>query len=523
MLIILLFSYSAFLWDNDGGLEIQDYVFQIGTETYICSSLVHNGIETTVETILPFIGELMAYDMLWINCAWRDGEIIDSMDRMKISAFIDSGKSVYLEGNRVASNLENIDSAFIRKFGVKSAGTATSIYPPVEGFPETFLQGEIFDYNPFVDLNSGVDILDTVMGSNAEYIYGTQEGKAILSMGIGASGLERKNSDSTYSTLLGSLSMCGLRNDTTFSSFTDEERRMEFVQKVLGYFGYGSILVVDDNESPDDELEDDLDSLGVEYNSINYDTIPDYQILRDYNVILWTTGFESKYTIPDMSQTAISDYLDWGGRVFLTGEGIGSNIGNPTQGEETSFLELFGTDYISDSIYVDSVFGINEYNGFNSGLYSPGADSIDTLSGGEVILKYFPSKTPAGINKEEANRKTTFFSFAYEGLTDINGRLNLLRKIMCGFNFSLARASGIAEEREEISKEIFSYPNPFTHYTTITTRSNSFEIYSITGRFVNKVEGERWYGNDKDGSLLPSGIYLFKSKSGEKGKVIFLR
>ena len=523
MLIILLFSYSAFLWDNDAGLEIQDVESYIGTEAYICSSLVHNGIETTVETILPPIGELVAFDMLWINCAWREGEIITSPDRMTISAYIDSGKSVYLEGNMVAYYMSIIDPDFLKKFGVQHAGTSNWIYTPVEGFPETFLQGEIFDYNPFEELNYNVDILDTVMGTNAEQIFGTQQGKAIIAMGIGASGLERKKSDSTYYTIFGSLSLCGLWNDTTFSSYTDEERRIEFVQKVLGYFGYGKILMVDDNESPDDKLKDDLDSLGIEYNTINYDTIPDYQTLRDYNVILWTTGFESKHTIPDISQTAISNYLDWGGRVFLAGEGIGSSIGFPTQGEEIWFLELFGTDYISDSIYADSVIGINEYTGFGPGLHSPGADSIDTLSGGEVILGYFPSKTPAGINKEEANRKTTFLGFAYEGLTDRDRRLNFLREILWGFNFSLARASGVIEEREESQEETFPYPNPFTHYTTIETLSNSFEIYSITGRFVKRIEGERWYGKHKNGNSLPSGIYLFKSESGEKGKVILIR
>jgi hypothetical protein len=523
MLIILLFSYSAFLWDNDGGLEIQDVEFSIGTEAYICSSLVHNGIETTVETILPSIGELMAYDMLCINCAWREGEIITSPDRITISAYIDSGKSVYLEGNRVAYYMSIIDPDFLKKFGVQYAGTSNWIYTPVEGFSETFLQGEIFDYNPFEELNYNVDILDTVMGTNAEHIYGTQEGKALISMGIGASDFARKNKNTAYGTVFGSLSLCGLRNDTTFSSYTDEERRKEFVQKVLGYFGYGSILMVDDNESPDDILKYDLDSLGVEYNTINYDTIPDYHTLRDYNVILWTTGYESKNTIPDISQIAISDYLNWGGRVFLAGEGIGSSIGFPSQGEESWFLELFGTDYISDSIYADSVFGINEYIGFGSGLYSPGADSIDTLSGGKQILVYFPSKTLAGIKKEERNRKTTFLGFAYEGLINRDSRLNLLRETLLGFNFSLSRASGVIEERDEISKEIFPYPNPFTHYTTIKTSSNSFEIYSITGRFVKRIEGDRWYGKDKDGNPLPSGIYLFRGESGEKGKVILIR
>lgn len=524
MLLLLLFSYTAFLWDNDGGLEIQDIEFQVGTEVYISKALEDNGIETVVDTALPSIEDLMPFDMLFINCAWRTGEMINEVDRKTISTLIDSSKSVYLEGNYVAEIMSEVDPDFLRKFGVKYDGTESFIYPPVEGFPGTFMQGEVYEYNPFDSLNSNVDLLDTLKGANAEYIYGTQEpGKFILSMGIGGSDYVRKNGYFNHGTVFSSLCLCGLLSHPDDSIFTDSERRMEFTQKILGYFGYGSILVVDDNESEDDKLEWDLDSMGVLYDEYENDAFPDPHLLRSYNVILWTTGFTYKYTIPDTSQWVINDYLDWGGRVFLSGEGIGSDIGIPGQGEESWFLELFGTDYIGDSISADSVFGIEEFDGLRSSLYSPGADLLDIFPGSKVIFEYFPSSTPAGIKKEEARRKTTFLGFAYEGMRDRDSRLELLGETMRGFNFNLARTSGVDEEREENPPETTPYPNPFTHYTIIPTHSNSFEIYSITGRFIKRIEGDKWYGRDSNGNPLPCGIYLFRSKSGERGKVILVR
>ncbi len=529
MLLILLFSYSAYLWDNDAGLQIsaRQQKSEIGTEVYILKALWDNGIDTVdIDTILPSIEGLLSFDMLWINCAWRNDEMIDEAERKTISALIDSGKPVYLEGNMVASVMAEIDPEFLKKFGVKYLHTDYWIYPPVLGYDETFMQGEVFDYNPFDDLRINVDLLDTLSGANAENIYGTEEvGKFLASRGIAGSDFVRKNGYSNYGTVFSSLCLCGLMNDTTFSDFTDSERRMEFTQKILGYFGHGRILVVDDNESDDDKLEWDLDSMGVLYDTFNYiSTPPEPKSLKKYNVVLWTTGYTYKYTITPEDQEVINDYLDWGSRFMLAGEGIGSNIGIPGQREEIPFLsEGFGADYISDSIITDAVEGIDEFAGIVSSLASIGADNIDTIAGGRVIMEYIPSYTPAGIKKEEANRKTQFLGFAYEGMTDRDSRMGSLERTLREFNFNIARTQTGVEEKRENPPKTIPYPNPFTSYTVIPTRSNSFEVYSITGRFIKRVEGDRWYGRDGNGSPLPSGIYLFISKSGERGKVILVR
>lgn len=526
MLLLFLLSYTAFLWDNDGGLEIFDYDMEqwVGTEQYIKEALEDNGVETVVDITLLPIEELLPFDMLFINCAWRTGEMINEVDRKTISALIDSSKSVYLEGNMVAQIMAEVDPVFLERFGVAYIWTEHWIYPPVEGFPGTFMQGEVYEYNPFDSLNSNVDLLDTLQGTNAEIIYGPQEpGKALIGMGIGGGGFVRKKSDSTYSTIFGSLSLCGLQSMPEDTAFTDSERRTEFTQKILGFFGYGSILVVDDNESDDDKLEWDLDSMGIPYDEYENDSFPDPHYLRSYNVVLWTTGYTDINTIPIEGQWVINDYLDWGGRIMLAGEGIGSDIGIPGQVEEHWLLQLFGTDYISDKIIADSVFGIDEFDGIRSSLYSPGADLLDIFPGSKVIFEYFPSYTPAGIKKEEARRKTTFLGFAYEGMRDRDSRLELLGETVRGFNFNLARTSGVAEGRDENPPETTPYPNPFTLYTVFPTRSNSFVVYSIIGKFIKRVEGDRWYGSDSNGNSLPSGIYLFRSKSGESGKVILVR
>ncbi len=534
MLLLLLLSngflYSAFLWDNDAGYFIYGQeIDTVGTEEFIFEALWENEINVVVDTLLPSLEELLSFDLLWINCAWRnDYEMIDSLERKTIGEYMDGGGTVYLEGNQVARILSEVDSEFLKKFGVKYVNTEDTLHDPsIAGVEGTFLQGELFTYNPIEGLITNVDIIDTLPGANAKVIFGTEEpSRFIIGRGIGSGFALRGRENSTCTTVFGSLSLCGLQKYSE-SPWIDSERRWEFVQKTKGFFGLGNILLVDDNESDDSTLQEDLDSMGVLYDVYDYDkvdTVPDSLLLRKYNVVLWTTGLTENNTVTIEDQLVINYYLKWGGRVMLAGEGIGSEIGSPGPGEDSWFLDLFGTDYISDSIIADSVVGIGEFDGFKSSLVSIRADSLTTIYGGNTILEYFPSHTPAGIKKEEAYNpfKTTFLGFTYEGMKDSVARLGFLRKTIAEFNFNCAMA-GVTEEKEENLPETTAYPNPFTSYTVIPTRSNSFEVYSITGRFIKRVEGEMWYGRDEQGKLLPSGIYLFRSNSGERGKLILIR
>jgi hypothetical protein len=94
MLLFLLFSFNAFLWDNDGGEFFYDSLGNpVGTEEYVKEALIDNGIAVVVDTLLPTADELLTYNMLWINCAWRDDEMIKQQERDRISDYISHGKN----------------------------------------------------------------------------------------------------------------------------------------------------------------------------------------------------------------------------------------------------------------------------------------------------------------------------------------------------------------------------------------------------------------------------------------------
>jgi len=329
MLFFLLFSFNAFLWDNDGGKFFYDSLgHPVGTEEYVKEALIDNGIAVVIDTLLPSFDELLTYNMLWINCAWRTDEMIGPAERARISAYIDSSRRVYLEGNMVAWRLSMDDPLFLEKFGVKWLQTDPTILHQIEGVEGTFLQGELFSYDTSSMLDELIDRIDTT-GNNAEIVYGTPIGKALGARGIAGSGYQRDD-DSTYATVFGSVSLSGLMSSPNDSIFIDRERRMEFVQKILGFFGFGRILVVDDNQSGIDRIQEDLDTLGPYYDVYLYDSFPpDSAMAKSYNVLLWNSGYTNTNTITFKDQCLINYYLQWGGRVMLAGEGIGSEIGIP--------------------------------------------------------------------------------------------------------------------------------------------------------------------------------------------------
>jgi hypothetical protein len=87
---------------------------------------------------------------------------------------------------------------------------------------------------------------------------------------------------------------------------------------------------------------------------------------------------------------------------------------------------------------------------------------------------------------------------------------------------------------------VFSAPNPFQDRTVLTfaiagTEPVRISIHRITGEKLREIlhhppspgwQEVQWDGRDQEGRLLPSGLYLYLVKAGERavtGKLVFLR
>lgn len=88
-----------------------------------------------------------------------------------------------------------------------------------------------------------------------------------------------------------------------------------------------------------------------------------------------------------------------------------------------------------------------------------------------------------------------------------------------------------------------NYPNPFNPYTiisftiptTLTNSSVQLNVYDVQGRLVKQLVNEKisagnyltkWYGDDNNGSVVTSGVYLYRLMVGDhskNGKMILLK
>ena len=89
----------------------------------------------------------------------------------------------------------------------------------------------------------------------------------------------------------------------------------------------------------------------------------------------------------------------------------------------------------------------------------------------------------------------------------------------------------VADEEEQVLKNIFNYPNPvngstafyFEHTLPDTDMDVEISIFDLSGRRVKvinanaftdgfSVQGIKWHGNGENGIKIPNGIYIYNIK-----------
>jgi hypothetical protein len=208
--------------------------------------------------------------------------------------------------------------------------------------------------------------------------------------------------------------------------------------------GHPKVLLVDDDYalSPRPETFDvegyyrsSLDGLDEIYDewSIEQGGSPDSTFLKAYQTIIWFTGYAAPALTAE-NQRHLSAFLDGGGRLFLTGQDIASEL------RSTNFLrDYLHARFVSDLSDQRIVYGVPDdpISGdifFFSTLGEPGAnnqvspDVIDPLDGASVVFTYSPpAYETAAVKYEGDSYKVVFFSFGFEGIVNLTGDTETLR------------------------------------------------------------------------------------------------
>ncbi len=187
------------------------------------------------------------------------------------------------------------------------------------------------------------------------------------------------------------------------------------------------ILLVDDDNCGqnigcndyEDDYKDALDAneYSYKYWDVYYSGSPSSSDLSSYDVVIWFTGKDNSTTLTSTDQTNLQSYLDAGGKLFISGQGIGLNIGT------TSFYQNYlHAIYRGDNKNTGEITGISGdfiSNGLDINLYGNSPDVISVKSDAVKIFDYVGgsysySSYPAAGLRYDGKYKLVYLPFGFE-------------------------------------------------------------------------------------------------------------
>jgi hypothetical protein len=296
--------------------------------------------------------------------------------------------------------------------------------------------------------------------------------------------------------------------------------------------GRPDILLVNDdvNGNYQSFYDGDLNSLGRVHDAWNQSQaglIPESE-LSLYPIVIWYTGSDAQSVLTAEEQSRIENYLNGGGRLFLSSQNAGDVLG------ATGFYQnVLHAQHLANTVsemMIDGVPGDPISGGttlFMAGSGGAGngnsSSSLNPLDPAVGIYTYPNAGSRAALRCETGGYKLVYMAFAFEAVTGAAGttsRVAVLENILDWLvstpvegrgDFKAALPNRVAIQR--IS------PNPFNPNTTIEfalpkNSSVQVAIYDLGGRLLNIIlQDYRNAGQHRvlwNAEDLPSGIYLIR-------------
>jgi len=149
-----------------------------------------------------------------------------------------------------------------------------------------------------------------------------------------------------------------------------------------------------------------LQPFALDFESVKSNLVKDNLInLRDYEMVIWMSGDESteNETFSTSEQNQIRNYLENGGRFFVSGSEIGWDLYERGNSSDRAFYNQYlKASYISDNASSNIAVGLSNscFNGLNFNFgqtyYEDYPDEISSFGGSELCMKYSNNKG-AGI------------------------------------------------------------------------------------------------------------------------------
>jgi len=309
--------------------------------------------------------------------------------------------------------------------------------------------------------------------------------------------------------------------------------------------GQRDILIVnDDQPSGSSKIGyyiETLDSLQKSYDiwDISAQGIPGANE-RNYPVIIWYTGEAVQNVLDSTEQLFLQNYLDGGGKLFLSGQNIAFDLVEQQNGVwffenylHANYVMDNSNDYAlngipADPIGADQTFIILGSGGANN-QNSP--DVITAIPPAKPAIIYDPSnQTDQAAIYFSGMHRLVYFAFGWEGINDAGEakRTEVMQRILDWFDQPV---NTIRTDNLPLVERLTlypNYPNPFNPNTTIQFDLPNPEkvkliIYDTKGQLVKTLINGNLSAGRYNYQWIPhslsSGVYFYRIQAGKFQKV----
>jgi len=291
------------------------------------------------------------------------------------------------------------------------------------------------------------------------------------------------------------------------------------------FIGVGDILVVDDDGGSQSENAylSKITACGLIPHYWNRELMssPNYNVIQDYQNLVWFTG-NAENTIDYSEEVFISNYVDQGGNLYISGEKIGQDMQGSSFYSQYLHAVFEDTNTGNQSVTGTSNDPIGNNLQFNLISIGSPRDVISPLDGAETIFNYVTDGSCAGVRYENEG-KVVYHSFGLGSVTASESRLLIMQRILEYFGYSVDAEDGFIQPVSD-KMVSYNYPNPFNPVTTIffnlaATSQVKLSIFNVKGQKVATLMNEKlvagihsvvWNGKDDWGNNVSSGVFFYK-------------
>ncbi len=264
--------------------------------------------------------------------------------------------------------------------------------------------------------------------------------------------------------------------------------------------------------------------------------------LRNYDAVFWFLGDESTRdeTFGVAEQEHVREYLQSGGRLFVSGSEIGWDLGKKGSSVDRRFLrEVLHCVYVADDANNTRVRGVlgSPFEGleFTYGEIPYEEDYPDVLapaSGAELAFLYGNGRGAGvqfagALSEGSPECRLVVLGFPLETVASDSARREVVRRVLTYFRLLKTR---VVDERDNAQNEasvlaLRVYPNPFNTASTIQVRATPgkqlrVRIWNARGRLVATLLNRRpnvaetvlhWRARG-----VASGLYLLEATQGSR-------